>query len=432
MLTEIERKRAINVIIITQCLGMVILALFQNGFYLNYFTKLGISSAAIAMLFALPPLLGTFALLPFAFYSDRFGKKRLALIGQLLLIVSLLILMGAGWSIAGLALPLVVASLVLFSIGFSLQVANWFALLNPIIPEEIRGRFFGRLRVSFQTVSILFTLLATRVLEGSPSMTAFQILLSIVFAASLLRYYTYARIPELENAAGETGNRQTFRSAFSALLRVTGYMQFNGYVFLITLFTAAVPIVFGLMQKDVFVFSPAQISLMGMFFLVGGIIGCWVGGPLVDRFGTRFVFLGAHMAYAAVMLAMLTRHWVPWSLAAHAGGCSLLFSLIIGMAGVGVSSEMLALIPETNKALSTACTLTLINGATAVSGMLVARAISWEILSSEWQMLGRTYSAYDTLLLAFAVLTLLMLGAIRLVPKIVRQVQLMPGSYPRI
>lgn len=432
MLDEQQRKRAFNIIIITQCLGMITGALFQNGFYLNYFSKLGISSAAIAMLFAVPPLLGTFLLLPFAFYSDRFGKKKLALGGQLLVIASLLILMAAGWGI----LPpksLVVASLVVFSIGGSLQGASWFALLNPIIPREIRGRFFGRLRVTFQTVGILFTLLITRALKGSQAMPVFQILLGMVLVASVLRYFTYARIPELENARGEHGVRQPFRQALAAVLAVSGYIRFNGYLFLITLFTAAVPVVFGLMQKDVFKFTPAQITLMGSLFLVGSVIGCWQGGYMVDRFGTRWVFLVSNVAYAAVMLAMLARHWVPWSLPAHAGGCSLVFSLIGGLAGVALTSEILALIPAANKSLSTGFSMTLLNGAVALSGLFVARSIGWNIFPGGWRMLGRTYTAYDALLLLFAGMILLMASAIGLVPRVASKSQLMPGgNYPRI
>ena len=421
MLDDQQRKRAFNIIIITQCLGMVAGALFQNGFYLNYFSKLGISSAAIAMLFALPPLLSVFLLLPFAFYSDRLGKKKLALAGQLLLIASQLIMMAAGWSGAWPAIWVVVGSLVVFSIGGSLQGASWFALLNPIIPKEIRGRFFGRLRVTFQLVSILFTLLITRVLKSSQTMTVFQILLGTVFVATLLRYFTYARIPELENDRGKAAHRNTFRKALAFVLAVPGYVQFNSYVFLITLFTAAVPVVFGLMQKDVFGFTPAQITTVGTLFLVGSVIGCWLGGRVVDRHGTRFVFLVAHVAYAVVMLTMLARHWMPWSLSVHVGGCMLVFSLVGGMAGIAVTSEALALIPASNKSLSTAFTMTLFSGAIALSGLFVSRSISWNILSPEWQMLGSTYTVYDSLILFFATMTLLMLATIGLVPPIMKK-----------
>jgi MFS family permease len=433
MLDDQQRKRAFNIIIITQCLGMISGALFQNGFYLNYFSKLGISSAAIAMLFALPPLLSVFLLLPFAFYSDRFGKKRLALGGQLLNIASLLVMMAAGWCAIPQAMVFVVLSLVVFSVGGSLQGANWFALLNPIIPREMRGRFFGRMRVIFQLVGILFTILITRVLKSSQTMQVFQLLLGIVFVAAVLRLFTYARIPELENSRGEDGHRQTFRTAFSAVLAVPGYIQFNSYVFLITLFTAAVPVLVGLMQKDVFGFTPAQITLTGTLFLTGSVIGCWLGGRVVDRHGTRFVFLVAHVAYAVVMLALLARHWMPWALPAHVGGCALLFSLVGGLAGVAITSETLALIPSANKSLSTAFTMTLFCGGAALSGLFVSHSISWEILSPEWRMLGRSFTAYDSLLLAFASMMLLLLVTIGLVPRIGNKTQLMPGgNYPRI
>lgn len=431
MLDDQQRKRVFNIIIVTQCLGMIGGALFQNGFFLNYFSLLGISSASIAMLFALPPLLGVFLLLPFAFYSDRLGKRKLALAGQILAVAGLAMIMAAGAMSGRRAMVMVVVSLLVSSIGGSLQGASWFALLNPIIPKEIRGRFFGRLRVTFQLVGILFTMLITRALKVGQSMVVFQGLLSIVLLAAVARYFTYARIPELENAQGG-GHRSTFRRSLASVLAVPGYVSFNSYVFLITLFTAAVPVVFGLMQKDVFGFTPSQITLMGMLFLVGSVIGCWVGGRLVDRCGTRFVFLVAHVAYAVIMLALLARHWTPWPLIVHAGGCSLFFSLIAGMAGVAVTSEIMALIPSANKSLSTGFSMTLINGAAALSGIGVARSISWNILSPEWTMLGRTYTAYDSLLLAFAILILLMLAAIGLVPPIMKKTQLLPGAnYPR-
>jgi len=415
MLTEEQRKRAFNIIIVTQCLGMIPVVLFQNGFYLNYFSKLEISSATIAMLFALPPLLGAFLLLPFAFYSDRFGKKKLALGGQSMLIASLLAMMAAGWGDLRMAMPLVILSLVVFSIGGSLQGAGWFALLNPIIPKKIRGRFFGRLRVTFQVVGILYTLVVTRTLAVSQSMLVFQSLLGIVLVATVLRFFTYARIPELEDVQGETEHRQTLKKALTCVLAIPGYVRFNVYVFLIILFTAAVPMIFSLMQKDVFGFTPAQITLMGTLFLVGSVIGCGLGGRAVDFYGTRRVLLVAHVAYIVVMLAMLARHWMPWELSVHVGGCMLVFSLIGGMAGVAMTAESLALIPSTNKSLSTSFTMTLFNGGIALSALLVSHIIGRNVIPTEWQILENTYTAYDSLILFFAVMTLLMLGAIGLV-----------------
>lgn len=434
MFTDQQRKRVFNTIIVTQCLGMLSAFLFHNGFYLNYFTKLGISSAAFAMLAAIPPFIGGFLYLPFAFFSDRMGKLRLSLAGQVLLVMSFVVMMMAGWSVGALALPLVVGSQLLFCAGGSLQGSSWFALLGPIVPKDIRGRFFGRLRVTFMMINILFTLLITAVLKVSQSMAVFQFFLAMVLLAHVVRYFTYSRIPELEREHDDDGlKKQSFWYACRQVVSIPGYIQFNGYVFLITLFTAGVPIVFGLMQKDVFGFSESQIMLAGNLLLVGSMLGCGLGGRLVDRFGTRIMFLITHVSYATVILLMLLRHWVPWSLFAHAGTCSFLFGVVGAAAGVAITSEVLGLIPASNKSLSTAFNMSLLSFGIALSGMFVSRSISWGILAPEWEMLGRGFSVYDSLLLMFAAMILLMLATIGLVPTIVKKAQLMPGSgYPRM
>ncbi len=433
MLTEEQRKRVFGIIIMTQCLGMLSAFLFQNGFYLNYFTKLGFSSASFASLAALPSLLSVVLLLPFAFLSDRIGKLKLALFGQVLVVASLAGMLGAGWLDSGMAMMLVVTSLILFSVGGSLQGASWFALLNPIVPAAIRGRFFGRLRVTFMCVNILFALAVAGVMKMTQAMWAFQALVGVVLVAHILRYFTYAKIPELEREDGEAHRKRSFFKACLQVFRIPGFSQFNAYLFLITLFTAGVPIVFGLMQKDVFAFSEAQIMMAGNFFLAGSVAGCALGGRAVDRLGTKVVFIITHFSYAAIILLMLGRDAMPWSIFVHVLLCSFLFSTTGGVAGIAATSELLALIPATNKSLSTAVNMMLFNLGMALSALFVSRLIEWEILAERWELHGVSLTDYDTILIAFASLVILMLATIGLVPKVVKNVQLMPGSgYPRI
>jgi MFS family permease len=433
MLSDQQRKRAFNIIILTQCLGMLSAAFYQNGFFLNYFSKLGISSASIAFLFSLPALTGALLLLPLAFLADRTGKLRLALIGQVLVTAGLFLALGAGWTSVHLALPMVVGSILIFSIGGSMQGASWFALLNPIIPKVIRGRFFSRLRISFMTVTILFSILITKVLDRSESMIVFQCIVGLVCVAHVARYFSYAKIPELEKEHQLAEVRPSFIASLTSVFRIQGFGAFNGYILLITLFTAAIPVIYGLMQKDVFGFSPAQIQLMGTLFLSGSIAGNLVGGRMVDRWGTRIVFLIAHISYAVIVLGMLARAWIPLPLPVQVGLFAFLFNSMEAVKGIAMTSEMLELIPSRNKSLSTAVCMTLFSLGVGTSQLLVSQAIRWNMLAAEWTMLGETFSAYDTLLLGFGVMLVILLATIGLVPKVVKNVQLMPGSgYPRI
>ncbi|QBG48135.1 MFS transporter [Verrucomicrobia bacterium S94] len=426
MITDERRTRAFRIIITTQCLGMLSAFLFQNGFYLNYFTKLGFSSSSFASLSALPSLFSVFLLLPFAFLSDRMGKLKLALIGQVMTVLSLVMMLAAGWMRAGMVM--VVGSLLLFCIGGSLQGASWFALLNPIVPSSIRGRFFGRLRVTFMVVNILFTLAVAGMMKLTQAMWAFQSLVGVILVAHVLRYFTYARIPELEREDGEAHKQKSFIQACREVSGIPGFPQFNAYLFLITLFTAGVPIVFGLMQKDVFRFTEAQIMLAGNFFLAGNVAGCALGGRAVDRFGTKRVFLFTHLAYAGTILAMLVRDLMPWPIFVHVLACTFVFSLVGAMAGVATTSEVMALIPATNKSLSTSVNMTLFNLGMALSGLVVSRLIEWHALAEKWKLAGLSFTDYDAILIGFAGLIIFMLASIGLIPKVVKNVQLMPGS----
>jgi len=418
MISEEHRHRVFRLIVLNQCLGIFSGSLFQNGFYLNYFTELGLSSAQIALLFSLPSFFGIFLLLPFAFYSDRWGKKRLALRGQWMLIASVVCMLIAGWA-GSKSLLWIVAALLLYCVGGNLQGANWFALLNPIIPEKMRGRFFGRLRVTFLSVSIVFSFLISTVLLHSQSMVVFQSILLLVVTMAGLRYLTYSRIPELENEEGEEDHhKQPLFEALKEVWKVPSYLLFNGYIFLITFFTAAIPILFGLMQKDLFGFSPSKISMVGTWFLVGSLAGCWLGGQVVGRWGVRQVFKVTHIGFFLVFVGMLCWRLVPWSLFIHAAFCAAAYSLVVGVAGVASTFKIMALIPANNKSLSTAFTTTLISGAVAISQLLVSRTIAWVGVSKTAGILD---SVYDLLLLFFTILIgLLFLFAFVFPPKTMR------------
>lgn len=136
-------KRALRTIIIAQCLGMIGRNLCNNGFTLAYLSRLGIPGYRILFLLSLLPLIGTLLLLPTAYFADRHGKKKIGAIGAVLSVAGFLLLPVAGFvpSNAGIWAG---TGLFIYALGNTLNGSSWFALLSPIIPEKIRGRFFGR------------------------------------------------------------------------------------------------------------------------------------------------------------------------------------------------------------------------------------------------------------------------------------------------
>lgn len=408
MLNTHQFKEASRFIIIAQCLGMLGGALFQNGFYLNYLAARGITSSQIALLLTIPLFVSMLLVIPFAYLSDRVGKKQVSLWGQLLTMAGIFILIpDSKWAALTIA-----AGFAIMSVGGSLQAGAWAALLSPIIPEKLRGRFFGTLRVIFQLCVVIFSFVISKLLQIEQQMPVFKGILGFVMLATLLRIFVFNRIPELETPHHAPPKHPHLLSALKGVLSDLPFRKFNGYLFLSTLFTASCPMLFGLLEKDVLEFTPARISFMGTLLMIGGMIGCWIGGRLVDRYGAMKIFIGGHIGYALILLTVIFREWMLWSALIHMGIITLIFSLMGGIVGITFSSEMLALMPKDNKSLAGAFSAFAICSAGALVGFAISRILEWKPLLAGWFLLGRNISIYDSLLLASggAIIAMLILG----------------------
>ncbi len=409
VLPTAQFKKVSLFIIAAQCLGMMSGALFQNSFYLNYLAARGLDSPQIALLMPIPLFVTMLLAIPFAYLSDRIGKKRISIWGQLLTAAGVLLLVpGFTWTAAAVA-----AAFSVMSIGGSLQAGAWMALLSPIVPETIRGRFFSRLRVAIQVCVIIFSFVISRLLNHHSGLPVFQNILLFVMLTNLLRIAVFNRIPELETPHREPPKHRHIFAASKAVLQHKPYSRFNGYLFLSTLATASGPMLFGLMEKDVLLFTPAQISLMGTLLVTGGMLGCWVGGILVDRYGAMKIFALGHIGYAAILLAVLVREWTPWSALIHMSLISVLYSLFGGIIGISVGAETLALMPKDNKSLAGAFNGTAVCCAGALSGFAIASLLGNQLLPTAWTGFGKSFSAYDVLFLVSAAGTVLPLAALR-------------------
>lgn len=89
-----------------------------------------------------------------------------------------------------------------------------------------------------------------------------------------------------------------------------------------------------------------------------------------------------------------------------------------GAVGIANTSELLALIPPEDKALSTGFNLTLAAAGGSLSGFFSGQILKVNALPEQWTVAGHVLSAYDLLLAGFAVMALLMASALGLVPTI--------------
>lgn len=408
----VEIRRAMRIIILGQCVGSIGPLLFSNGVMLAYVLRLGIPAYQVLFLFALMPLINMALTLPFAFWADHTGKRKLGGAGLVVSIIGFLLLPLAaslpgttGWLVAGI---------LLFSVGNTANGASWFALLSPIVPKEIRGRWFGQLRMAWQTTAIVFSLGVAALLQHFTKVGVYQLVLIASGALMIVRMFLYLQIPELDPVCPP---RDGLFKSLRSLFHVPGYLRFCIYIFLLT-FVFAGSGLLGLLNKEVLGFSDSQLVVMGNLSAIGSIAGFYAGGKAVDRFGAKPVFLTGTLLFALTLAGVLLRGFSPWTAQTTLGVLSLFCGAILGATGIASTSELLALIPQENKSISTGFNLALIAAGLSLAGFLNGQLLKMQVLPAEWMLLGHPMSEYDVLLAGFAGLALLMATAPGLVPTI--------------
>ena len=146
-------------IFMTASLGGLSFLAFSNGLLLAYFSRLKIPSSEILFLLALPSILQFLLVLIFSYLSDRVGKKVIGASGLLCSASAFYLFWQAGFIEGFWRYGLTVMGVIFFGVGTAMTFSNWFALLHPLVPQQIRGRFFGRLRLTWQGFGFLFSLL---------------------------------------------------------------------------------------------------------------------------------------------------------------------------------------------------------------------------------------------------------------------------------
>ena len=133
--------RVYPAVFITASLGGLSFLAFSNGLLLAYFSRLEISSSEILLLLALPSILQFMLVLVFSYLSDRVGKKLIGATGLFCSASAFYLFWQAGFSEGFWRHSFSVAGVVFFGIGTAMSFSNWFALLHPLIPQQVREVF---------------------------------------------------------------------------------------------------------------------------------------------------------------------------------------------------------------------------------------------------------------------------------------------------
>ena len=144
---------------------------------------------------------------------------------------------------------------------------------------------------------------------------------------------------------------------------------------------------------------------------------------MVHRHGVKPVFLAAHLGFGMLNLLLLTIHSNSWGAVCVLVSVITVYGFLLAGASIAVSSEMLALSPANNKAMSIAFCYSLYAAGLGFSRFLSSIVLGSGILAAEWQCGGITFTKYHTLFLVYGCGTIAIMVLLVLVPALTRDVQ---------
>jgi len=185
----------------------------------------------------------------------------------------------------------------------------WFPLLHDLVPPQQRGRFFGRMRTHWRASLLGATLLAGWFLGKAPELWRFQVVIAVAVMLYLTRTYIFSKIPQGASPVVRSDYSDWKRYVRSILAR-RKVVVFCGYFSLLGLCAGflGTPMVLYMKFKgfpvrdNIWVFGSA---------LLGHVAALLTAGVLVDRAGTKKVFLACHVVLWAVCFAVVGIGWLP-------------------------------------------------------------------------------------------------------------------------
>ncbi|MBN2713855.1 MAG: MFS transporter [Planctomycetes bacterium] len=422
-----EQARGRRTSVTAQLFGILGMQAFKNGILLLYMTVLGFGPGLTLVFLSLPDAISMIFRLPIAYMADRHGKKKIGSIGLAMTVVGFSLLPLAGFvEDPTLIRVMVCGGLIVMAVGKMFFASSWFALLSPFAPEEERGRMFGRMRIIYTVAGIAFAGACSLVMSKDSPVYVFQIIVGVLAFCFLLRFVLYQFIPELETTKAPAG---AFWTSLLYALRAPGYASFCAYVFLLMLFTAGCGSLFSLVEKSFLSISDGRIVFLANAGMVGGLLGHYVGGKAVDRFGSKYVFMICHFFFAVCIASFVFRGIFPLPLFMSLILIHFLMGFLVACSGIAITTEMLGLAPKENKSLSTSICMCMWLGGSALSGFVSALVLDLGVLKETWVLGGLELSSFDSVLLAFGGMIFLMVVTLGMVPSVLRKAEWMPRDH---
>ena len=328
-------------------LNTIFATLIGGTFLVGFALELGATKTQIGLLAALPPLLNLVQILGSYFVTKVGSSKRVCVVSAALyrlvwLFIAFIPLMmfwtTAEWGAVGI----LIAFLTVASLFASLSGVAWMTWITEMVPESVRGRFFGHRNMVASAVGMVASLVAAQFIDkwqsthttSSSRLFGFSILFGVGLAFGLWGLLGLRRVSDVSLSTNSNGT-----SFWQDLKRPLQDPGFQRWIVFSTVWGFAVGV--GSPFFNVYLLEDLnmQFSLIAILGLVSGItntLGMRLWGNLIDTIGSKPLLTICSIGGGLIPLMWVLTSPTNWSIlwVAH---------LLNGLAwsGIGLASSQL-------------------------------------------------------------------------------------------
>lgn len=413
-LTSPQRSRARHDAIKSACWGSLSSVMIQDSAIIILFaTILGAGDMLSMVTTSTQGIASCFLLIPAAYLSGKLGYKRTIVMFTGVGAAMIILLAASPW-FGGWSKPVLLLSIILFSISMTAYASAWFPLLDGFLLKEDRSGFFGTLRFSWQTFAASFCFICGLMIGETPKIWMLQTIIVITALGLIGRIFYVGKIPDGHQEKEDIELVEGISEAISNK-PLTGFSVYICCLYLAAFSTP--PLTFIYIKKYLLVPDNILIIISSLA-LIGTILGFLTAGKIIDKIGIKRMLLFIHFFFALVNLTLFFI------------GTNTTFNLILitallvtygffyGCSSIAISTEMMELASPNNKAISMAFCGSCYAAGTGGSRLLSSLILGSGLLAPQWFIGSMKISHYQTLFLVYGCAILFVCLLLVLVPAI--------------
>lgn len=371
-----------------------------ESYLVAYAVHLRFTEPQIAMLTAIPPLLGALAQLLSSWLQRRLriGRGRLIVAGASGQAVIWLPILLAPLLPAEAVVPALIGCVILYHVFGNIISPHWPTLMRPLVPERERGRYFSRRTRLITLVTFAALVAGGIVLEAArthdSAISGFMLLFVVAAAARVVSTHYLRQLPDLSpRGADPSDGRLPLVPVWHRTQRRTPFAHFLFYYAGVSFATALSAPFFAVHMLRDLDFTYLQFmavtaaSVLAQFLTLNG----W--GRVSDAFGNRLILVvtGWMIPFVPLFWVLTDNFYLLLLVQAYSGLAWGGFSLSAGSFFYDLSSDSDMAAPITTANLANAV-------AAFVGAHLGAAAILW---MPDWQHSDLAWSFEHPLLGVF-------------------------------